>query len=99
MADTVDPGRPRHLSLQEVIDVLDQLTERLVGEGIEPERVADAYKIAAFRAETLHRPRAHPVSAAADRVRIAAEASLTDKAAYSGPERRRPGRPWSKPNL
>ena len=53
MADTVDPGRPRHLSLQEVIDVLDQLTERLISDGVEPERVADAYKIAAFRAETL----------------------------------------------
>jgi hypothetical protein len=99
MADTIDPGRPRHLSLQEVIDVLDQLTERLVGDGVEPERVADAYKIAAFRAETLRRPLAHPVSAAAERVRIAAEASLTGKAAYSGPERRGAGRPWSKPSL
>ena len=99
MADTVDPGRPRHLSLQEVIDVLDQLTERLIGDGVEPERVADAYKIAAFRAETLHRPRAHPVSAAAERVRTVAEAGLRKDAGYSGPERRRPGRPWSKPNL
>jgi hypothetical protein len=85
------------MRLQALIDLLDKLTERLVGAGVEPERVADAYKIAAARAEYRSSPAS--VRDAAERVRAAAEASLSGKGAYSGPERRRPGRPWSKPSL
>ena len=98
MINTVAYSRPGHLSLQHVIDVLDQLTARLVGEGLGPDRVADAYKVAAVRAETLHRSQTDPVSAAAERVRAVAEAGLRRDAGYGGPERRGAGRPWSKPN-
>src|SRR3954447_3512335 len=99
MADTADPGARSmaDISTEHLVEFFDRQVEKLVEAGVPPDRLAHALKVAVVRAENLYAPVLRPadkVSAALDRLRAAAEANLPDSG-YAGPERRRPGRPWS----
>ncbi len=97
------------LTVEALIDVWDGVVRKLIQKGVPAGRIAESLWIAGSRAEALHA--SDPMTklaAAAERLRVQAEAELRgDKAATPAEEpspddsgdteRRGPGRPWSKP--
>src|SRR4051794_34547865 len=94
------------MRIESLIEVFDGYVRELVDAGVPPDRIAEALKVAAVRARPL--PRADPIQTllgAAERLQAVASGNVPGEVvgppavqeAKGRPERRGPGRPWSRP--